>query len=113
MHEMSLTESILDLIEDEARKGGFTKVKVVRVQVGALSQVIPDALQFCFEAVIRGSVADGAALEIIAVPGQGWCMDCEKTVPLDERFGACPECGNYHVQMTAGDELRLHELEVE
>ena len=113
MHEMSLTESILELIEDEAKKGGFTKVKLVRVQVGALSSVIPDALQFCFEAVTKGSIAEGAVLEIIDVPGQGWCLDCGKTVPLEERFGACPECGNYHVQMTAGAEMRLHELEVE
>ena len=113
MHEMALTESILELIEDEARKQHFTKVKLVRLEGGALSHASPDALEFCFEAVTRATIADGAKLEIITVPGQGWCMDCSKTVPLAERFGICPECGNYHVQMTAGDEMRLHELEVE
>ena len=113
MHEMSLTESIVDLIQDEAKKGGFTKVKRVRVLVGALSNVVPDALEFCFDAVTRGTLAEGAVLEIIPVPGQGWCMDCAKTVALEERFGTCPECGGYHVQMTAGDALRLQDLEVE
>lgn len=113
MHEMALTESILELIEDEARKQAFTKVKLVRLEVGELSHASVDALQFCFDAVTRDSIAQGARLEIISLPGQGWCLECSKTVSLSERFGACPECGNYHVQMTAGDELRLHELEVE
>ncbi len=113
MHEMSLSESLIGLVEDEAKKGAFTKVKIVRLAVGVLSHVSADALLFCFDAVSRGTIAEGAKLDIVAVPGQGWCMDCSKTVALSERFGACPECGNYHVQMTAGDELRLHELEVE
>ena len=113
MHEMSLTESLIDLVEEEARKGAFSKVGVVRLEVGALSHVSEDALIFCFDAVSRGTIAEGAKLDIITVPGQGWCMDCSKTVSLSERFGPCPECGNHHVQMTAGDEMRLHELEVE
>jgi len=113
MHEMSLVESVIDLIKDQARKDGFRKVSIVRLAVGELSSTLPDALLFCFEAVSRGTIAEGAVLEIVTVPGQGWCMDCTKTVPLSERFGACPECGNYHVQMTSGDDLRLSELEVE
>jgi hydrogenase nickel incorporation protein HypA/HybF len=113
MHEMSLMESVIGLVEDEARKGGFTRVKTVRLDVGELSSAMPDALTFCFDAVSRGTIAEGAMLEIVSVPGQGWCMDCSKTVPLSERFGACPDCGNYHVQMTSGDDLRLSELEVE
>ena len=113
MHEMSLTESLIGLVEDEARKGNFTQVKVVRLEVGALGQVCPEALLFCFDAVSKGTVAEGAKLDIIAVAGAGWCMDCEKSVPLSERYGGCPECGNYQVQVTSGDELRLRELEVE
>ena len=113
MHEMSLTENLLELIEEDALQGGYTKVTLVRLEVGALSHVAPDALLFCFDAVARGTIAEGAKLDIITVPGQGWCKSCGKTVPLSERFDACPDCGNYHVQMTSGDELRLHELEVE
>jgi hydrogenase nickel incorporation protein HypA/HybF len=113
MHEMALTESLVGLIEDEARKGDFTRVKVVRLEVGALGQVCPDALLFCFDAISKGTVAEGAKLDIVAVPGGGWCMDCSKSVMLSERYGACPECGNYQVQVTSGEELRLRELEVE
>lgn len=113
MHEMALTESILGLVEDEARTAGFTKVKLVRLEVGALSHVSAEALVFCFDAVTRGTVAEGAVLDIVTVEGAGWCLDCSRTVPLAERFGVCPICGNHHVQMTAGDDLRVKELEVE
>lgn len=113
MHEMALTESIVEIAVGAAKKEGAQKVKQVFVEVGALSHVEPEALQFCFAAVSAGTAAEGSALVIDRVPGAGWCLDCGKTVPIAERFGACPECGGYHVQMTAGDELRVREIEVE
>jgi hydrogenase nickel incorporation protein HypA/HybF len=113
MHEMALAESLVQLVEEEGRSKSFARVRVVRLEVGALGYVEPEALRFCFEAVTRGSIAENAALDIVAVPGSGWCLDCARTVAIAERFGACPECGRHHVQMSAGDELRLKELEVE
>lgn len=113
MHEMSLCEGVIALVEDEAGRQGFRRVKTVVLEIGELGHVAPEAMEFCFEAVSRGTIADGARLAIERVPGAGWCLDCEKTVPLSERFGACPDCGRHRVQMTAGDELRVRELEVE
>lgn len=113
MHEMALTESLVDLIEDEARKQGFTRVRVVRLEIGALGSVDPEAIRFCFDAVARGAIAEGARLEIHTIPGEGWCLDCAKTVAVFERFGACPECRQYHVQVTAGEDMRVKELEVD
>lgn len=113
MHEMALTESLVDLIEDEGRKQGFTRVRVVRLEIGALGCVDAEAIRFCFDAVARGAIVEGARLDIIAVAGEGWCLDCSKTVPVRERFGPCPECGGYHVQVTAGEDMRVKELEVE
>ncbi len=113
MHEMSLTESIVEIAVEAADRGGASRVRRVFVDVGVLSHVEPDALLFCFAAVSAGTIADGAALDINRIPGAGWCLDCGKTVPLAERFGPCPVCGRYHVQMTAGDEMRVREIEVE
>jgi hydrogenase nickel incorporation protein HypA/HybF len=113
MHEMALTESIVDIVCEEARKGGFARVRVVRLQVGAMAHVEPEALRFCFDAVSRGTVAEGATLDIVRRPGEGWCFDCAKTVVMHERFGACPDCDGRHVQMTSGDELRVEEVEVD
>ena len=113
MHEISLMESVVALIEDERRKQGFSRVRAIRLKVGTLGHAEPEALRFCFDAVTRGTIADGARLDIDIVPGEGWCSGCSRTVPLEERFAACPLCGNAPVQMTAGDELRVAELEVD
>ena len=113
MHEMSLCAGVVGLVEDEARKQPFLKVKSITLVIGAFGTVDPQAMLFCFDAVSRGTIAEGARLDFEHVPGAGWCLDCAKTVPLTERFGACPDCGKHHVQMTAGEELRVRELEVE
>ncbi len=113
MHEISLIESVVALVEDERRKQDFSRVRLIRLRVGVLGHAEPDALRFCFDAVTRGTIADGARLEIEMVPGEGKCLDCGRVVQLVERFAACPLCGNARVRMTTGDELRLAELEVE
>ncbi|NDP38532.1 MAG: hydrogenase maturation nickel metallochaperone HypA [Rhodoferax sp.] len=112
MHEMSLAESVLQLMEDAARRDHFTKVTAVWLEIGQLSGVEPEAMLFCFDAVMRDSLAQGARLEIITLPGAGWCMACAKTVPMTEVFGECPHCGGYRLQVTGGTEMRVKELEV-
>jgi len=113
MHEMSLAEGVLQIVEDAARSQGFARVKTVILEIGQLAAVETEAMRFCFDAVTRGSIADGAALEIVDLPGQGWCMKCATTVPVTEQYGACPQCGSYQVQATGGTEMRVKELEVE
>ncbi len=113
MHEMSLAEGVLQIVEDAARNQGFARVRLVRLEVGRLSSVEPDALRFCFDAVTRGSIAEGAALDIVDTPGTAWCMQCSDTVPMAALYDACPRCGSYQVQVTAGTEMRVKELEVD
>lgn len=112
MHEMSLTESLVEIALEEATKQGATRITRVRLDVGKLSHIEPEALVFCFEAVTKGTAADGALLEIDHTEGTGWCLDCAREVALTARFASCPLCGRYHVQMTAGDEFKIRELEV-
>jgi hydrogenase nickel incorporation protein HypA/HybF len=112
MHEMSLAEGVLQLIEDAARRDRFTKVSTVWLEIGQLSGVEPEALAFCFDAVTRNTVAEGARLEIITLPGQGWCKACARTAPMTEVFDACPSCGDYPLRVTAGTDMRVKELEV-
>lgn len=101
------------MIEDAARQQGFSSVKAVWLEIGMLSGVEPEALSFCFDAVTRNSIADGARLEMIRLPGQAWCMPCETTVEVMESLAACPRCGSYQLQVTGGNEMRVKELEVE
>jgi hydrogenase nickel incorporation protein HypA/HybF len=113
MHEMSLAESVLQIIEDAAERERFAKVKAVWLEIGALAGVEPEALRFCFDAVTRGSVAEGATLEIATTPGAAWCMPCSQPVAIETRGDPCPRCGSFQLQVTGGAELRLRELEVE
>ena len=113
MHEMALCESMLQIIEREAARQNFSRVRKVRLEVGALAGVEKQAMLFGFEVVRRGTVADGAELEIIELPGRGWCMACAKEVEVKSRLDACPECGGFQVQITGGDELRIRDLEVD
>lgn len=113
MHEMTIAESLVEMIEAEAGRDGFRRVRRIGVQLGALGHVEPDALLFCFDAAASGSVAAGARLDIEIVAGSGWCPRCQTTVAIGQRYDLCPLCGQSHVEMRAGDELRLTELEVE
>ena len=113
MHEMSLCESVLRILEDNAKSQGFEKIRTVWLEIGALSGVEVEAMRFCFDVVTRGTLADQARLEIIEAPGQAWCMQCSKAVRVEQRFDACPDCGGYQLQVTGGEEMRVKELEVE
>ena len=113
MHEMSLCESIVQIIEDSARKQHFKQVKTVWLEIGKLSGVEIDAMYFGFDAVSRNTIVEGAKLEIIQLPGQAWCLQCSKSIEVEQRYDACPDCGSYQLQVTGGDEMRIKELEVE
>ena len=111
MHELSLAESMLAIVEKSARDGGFRKVAVIRLEIGQLSCVMPEALRFCFESVTRGSLAEGARLEIIEIAGEGCCPGCAMMLPLEELYGICPDCG-LPLEITSGTEMRVKELDV-
>ena len=113
MHEMSLAEGVLQLVEETAMRENAQRVKLVVLEIGRLSSVEPDAMRFCFEAVTNGGIAQGAALEIIDVPGAGWCMACSSKVPMEASVNVCPLCGSYQVQPTGGMEMRVREIEIE
>lgn len=112
MHEMSLAEGILRIIEEQATAHTFQRVLRIRLEVGRLAGVEVESLRFCFDAVMRASVAEGAELEILDIPGQGWCLDCAALVPIDRLYAACPHCGGYQVQASQGLDMRILDLEV-
>ena len=113
MHEMALCESILGILEEQSRTQGFSRIKTVWLEIGELSCAEPDALRFCFGAVTGDTLASDAELVIVRTPGEGWCMTCSKTVSVKQRYDACPDCGGYQVEVTAGEDMRIKELEVD
>jgi hydrogenase nickel incorporation protein HypA/HybF len=113
MHEMSLAESVLQIAEQAAKTQGFVRVKAIWLELGALAQVEADAMRLCFDAVTRDSIAHGARLEIVSMPGSAWCIACCETVPMQALYDHCPRCGSGQLLVTGGQEMRVRELEVE
>jgi hydrogenase nickel incorporation protein HypA/HybF len=112
MHEMALAESVMEIVERAASAHAAAAVRAVRLEIGRLSHVEPDALRFAFDVVKRNGVAHGARLEIVPTEGTAWCMRCCDTVALARLGDACPRCGSYQLQVTAGDELRVKDIEI-
>ena len=113
MHEMTLAESVLQIIEHAARREGLRCVRAVWLEIGQLSSVEPEAMRFCFDAVTRDSIAAGARLEIAVTAGAAWCIACAEQVALAELGAACPRCGGYQLRVTEGAEMRVKEQEAE
>lgn len=107
MHELSIATAIVEACVDRA---AGNRVLRIRVEVGHLAAVLPDSLHFCFELCARGTTAEGATLEILAIPGRAICVTCGEAVMLSSPLGRCV-CGG-RLRITAGDELRMKEMEI-
>lgn len=113
MHEMSLAESVREIVEDAARVHGAQRVAAVRLEIGALAQVEADALRFAFDVVMRGSLAETARLDMVHTLGTAWCMRCSTSVSIAARGDPCPHCDSYQLQVTGGDRMRVVDIEIE
>ena len=110
---MSLCQSLLDIMEQQAVEQDYRRVKRVILEIGSLAGVETEALRFGFDVVMRDSLAEGAQLEILERPAMAWCFDCSASVQIAARGEPCPRCQGYKLQCDGGDEMRILELEVE
>jgi hydrogenase nickel incorporation protein HypA/HybF len=113
MHELAIAQSLVEIIEQEALPYGGAKVTGVKLLIGKLSGVLPDALKFAFEAISVGGIAEGASLEIEEVPLRIRCNQCGKVFLVDDPFMTCPGCEGTDVEMVAGRELEIRSMEIE
>ena len=110
MHELSITQGIIEICEGHA---GGRKVLGLVVEIGELSGVVPEAVEFAFEACSRGTLLAGARLCIERIPGWGQCRACGSDVSLTSLYDACPKCGEYGLTVISGEEMRVREIEVD
>src|SRR3974377_246855 len=92
MHELSIMQSALNMALEQARLAGADRVHTMRLRVGALSGVVPDALEFAFAALTPGTAAEGAALAIENVPARFWCRSCSQEFEAEDLLAECPGC---------------------
>ena len=113
MHELAITQSMLDLVLDEANKTGAGKVRKINLVFGDMAGVVGDCVQFYFEFLSRGTSAEGAAVSFRRVPTEARCRECGQVFTPDEFDWSCPECHKVSVEITAGKELYVESIEVE
>jgi hydrogenase nickel incorporation protein HypA/HybF len=108
MHELAITQSVVDAVCERA---AGRPVHSVRVRVGKLTAVVADSMRFCFELVTEGTVLEGARLEIEQPPGSAHCRQCDADFALTDLVLLCP-CGSADVMVTSGRELQIMSMEV-
>ncbi len=115
MHELSLVESVLKIVNDYAAEHRFSRVNSISLSFGRLSCIEPKALQFAFEVQSRETPAEGARLDLQILPAVAHCFSCGGDSEIQETYRAeCPRCLGKDVLLTGGtEELKLLELEVE
>lgn len=108
MHELAITQNIVDLVDERA---GEARVRRLILEIGRLSAVMPDAVRFCFDLCSAGTALEGAALQITEPPGRGRCRRCGRELELDEPVGRCA-CGSCDIDCIAGEELSIKAMEI-
>ena len=112
MHELTLCESLLDILDDEKRRRGFSALRRLRLEIGRFGCIDPETLVYAFGVTTRGSWLEGAVIEVDRPPGRVRCLDCSADIEVDEPLVACPQCAGQRLMRNGGDELRLIEMEV-
>jgi hydrogenase nickel incorporation protein HypA/HybF len=112
MHELGLMQSIVDTIQDYVRDNNVEKVVKIILEIGNMSGVVPEALEFCFDLCAKGTTLDGAQLEIERVSALGRCRKCGREFDLVANEFCCPEGHEGGWELVSGRELIIKGLEV-
>ncbi len=113
MHEMSLAQSISEIIERAAKSNSASKVLRIKLMIGQLSGVDIPSLMQSLTICSQNTIFEKAQFEIERTDGSAWCMDCSKTIPLERIGNACPSCGSYHLSINGGTEFKVSEIILE
>lgn len=113
MHELSIAQSILDIVYQSVPQEELASVRAVRMKVGVLSGVVADSLDFCFSAITSETPLNRAALSIDRVPFRVRCNTCSHEFTNEIGYVVCPECGGVETTVVSGRELQVTEIELE
>jgi hydrogenase nickel incorporation protein HypA/HybF len=109
VHELAITESVIAAVVERV---GDTKVETVTLVIGRLSGVVADSVRFCFEMCAQGTPLEGAALDIVEVPGRAHCRTCESDLELPDLIALC-DCGSADLEIIGGQELTIKQVRME
>ncbi len=113
MHELSITQSMLEVALEQAEKSEAKEIKKINVVVGEMTGIVEQCVQFYFKFLGKRTIAEGAVLSFTRVPTTARCRSCGKHFEVEEFAWACPHCGDNDIEITAGKELFVESIEVE
>lgn len=113
MHELSVTESLLKIAVEHAEKANAKRVTDLNIVIGDLASMVDESIQFYWDIIAQGTIAEQATLHFHRVPAELQCNTCgEKYHPTDREL-ACPKCSGVNTKIIAGEEFRLESIDVE
>jgi hydrogenase nickel incorporation protein HypA/HybF len=113
MHELPVTQSILEIALRHAQQHNARRVRTIYVVIGQLSSIIDDSIQFYWDMIAEGTLAQGAKLEFRRLPAVLHCQDCGERYELPGGELACPKCESMHVKVISGEEFYLEAIDIE
>ena len=113
MHELAITQSILDISLKAAQAQHARRIRTIRLTIGPFSGVVPECVQMYLDVLARGTIAEGAKIEAKTLPLRVRCRTCGQESEIDRRHIACPFCGGLDLQRLSGRELLVDNLEVD
>lgn len=113
MHELAIIEEAVGIAVDTAKSAGAKRVVSLRLQVGELSGVVAEALHFAFDVACRGTIAEGARLDIELVTATCWCATCQAEFVCKDLINECPRCLELSDELRSGRELEIASVELE
>jgi hydrogenase nickel incorporation protein HypA/HybF len=113
MHELSITEEILNIAIASAREAKAEKVIQINLVIGDVSSIVGECVQFCFDFVSKASIAEGAKLTFQRIPLQMKCRSCGSVFSPEKESWTCPQCQEWNVEIIGGKEFYMDSIEVE
>lgn len=113
MHELPVTESILEIAIKNARQAGAKRIADIYLVIGQLSTIVDDSIQFYWDIIAKDTLAEGARLHFRRIPAEMACQDCGKRFNLNGEDYSCPNCQGINVRVVSGEEFFLEAIEVE
>ena len=112
MHELAVTESILDIASKHAVEAGASSVADIHILIGRLSSIIDDSVQFYWEIIAKNTICEKAILHFIRIPAELECLECGNKYQIETDLTPCPNCQSNRIKILSGNEFRVESIEI-
>lgn len=110
MHELSIAMSIVEIAEENAAMAGVKNVSEIQIEIGDLSGVVDEALEFALEEAVKNTILKNAKRIVIKTSGKAKCLECNHEFAVDDVFTPCPKCSSFNNEIISGQELRVKSM---